>query len=43
MWIFFEIGRLDIHVGKVKHKNSCVKITVYKLKHKKIPVTFTRQ
>ena len=37
MWIIFEIGRLkvDIHVGKVKHENNCVKITVSKLKHKK--------
>ena len=25
----------DIHVGKVKHKNNCVKISVNKLKHKK--------
>ena len=35
--------KVDIHVGMVKHKNNCVKITVSKLKHKKIPVTFTRQ
>ena len=35
--------KVDIHVGKVKHENNYVKITVSKLKHKKMPVTFTRQ
>ena len=37
MWIIFEIGRLkvDIYVGKVKHENNFVKITVSKLKHEK--------